>query len=139
MRIAQWNANGLQQHKEVVKLFQNQNQIDILLISETHFTSKNHFTIPGCDLYYTSHPDGTAHGGTAIIIKNTIAYYVQLTICRTSNSSHISTSQRATARYNYSCSILPTAAQFKSGALRSILPNSRPELLTAKIRSRDQD
>ena len=78
MRIAQWNANGLQQHKEEVKLFLNQNLIDILLLSETHFTSKNHFTIPGYDLCCTNHPDGTAHGGTAILLKNTIAYYEQL-------------------------------------------------------------
>jgi len=77
LRIAQWNANGLQQHKEV-KLFLNQNQIVILLICETHLTSKNHFTIPGYDLCYTNHPDGTAHRGTAILIKTTIAYYEQL-------------------------------------------------------------
>jgi hypothetical protein len=56
----------------------NQNQIDILLISVTHFTSKNHFSIPGYDLYYTNHQDGTAHGGTAIPIKTTITYYEQL-------------------------------------------------------------
>ena len=78
MRIAQWNANSLQQHKEEVKLFLNQNQIDILLISETHFTPRNHFTIPGYDLCYNNQPDGTAHGGTAILIKTTIAYYEQL-------------------------------------------------------------
>jgi len=78
LRIAQWNANGLQQHKDEVKLFLNQNHIDILLICETHFTSKNHFTIPGYDLCYTNHPDGTAHGGTAILIKTTIVYYEQL-------------------------------------------------------------
>jgi len=78
LRIAQWKANGLQQHKEEVKHFLNQNQIDILLISETHFTTKTHFTIPGYDLCYTNHPDGTAHGGTAILIKTTIAYYEQL-------------------------------------------------------------
>jgi len=78
LRIAQWNANGLQQHKNEVKLFLNQNQIDILLIGETHFTSKNHFTIPGIDLCCTNHPDGTAHGGTAILTKTTIAYYGQL-------------------------------------------------------------
>jgi hypothetical protein len=53
-------------------------QIDILLISETHFTSKNHFSIPGYELCCTNHTDGTAHGGTAIIIKNTITYYEQL-------------------------------------------------------------
>jgi len=52
-----------------------QNLIDILLISETHVTNKNHYTIPGYDLCYTCHPDGTAHGGTAIIIKNTLECY----------------------------------------------------------------
>jgi exonuclease III len=75
LRIAQWNANGLQQHKEEVKLFLKQNLIDILLVSETHFTYKNHYSIPGYDFCFTCHPDGTAHGGTAIIIKNTIEYY----------------------------------------------------------------
>ena len=76
MRIAQWNANGLQQHKEEVKLFLKQNLLDIL-VNETHFTNKNYFSIPGYDLCYTSHPDGTAHGGTAIIIKSSLAYCVQ--------------------------------------------------------------
>jgi len=75
LRIAQWNANGLQQHKEEVKLFLKQSLIDILLVSETHFTYKNRYSIPGYDLCRTCHPDGTAHGGTAIVIKNTIEYY----------------------------------------------------------------
>ena len=77
MRIAHWNANGLQQHKEEVKLFLIQNLIDILLVSETHFTYKNYFSIPGYELCYTCHPDGTVHGGTAIIIKSTFTYYEQ--------------------------------------------------------------
>jgi len=77
LRIAQWNANGLQQHKEEVKLFLIQNLTDIILVSETHFTTKNYFSIPGCDLCYTCHPDGTAHEGTAIIIKSSLDYCVQ--------------------------------------------------------------
>jgi len=67
-----------QQHKDEVALFLHQNQIDIPLISETHFTSKNYFTIPGYDLCCTNHRDETAHGGTTILIKHTIAYYEQL-------------------------------------------------------------
>jgi len=35
LRIAQWNANGLAQHKGEVQLFLQQNKIDILLVSET--------------------------------------------------------------------------------------------------------
>jgi hypothetical protein len=49
-----------------------------MLISETHFTSKSHFTIPEYHIYHTNHPDGTAHGRTAILVKFTIAYYKQL-------------------------------------------------------------
>ena len=73
--MAQWNANGLQQHKNEIQLFLNLNQIDTLLISETHFTSKTHFAIPGYNLCSTNHPDDAAHGGTAILIKSTTAYY----------------------------------------------------------------
>jgi hypothetical protein len=68
--IAQRNATGLQQHKEEVKFFLYQNKIDILLISETHFTSKNHFNIPDYDLCFTNHPDGTAHGGESYTHKD---------------------------------------------------------------------
>ena len=38
MRIALWNANGLAQHKFELELFLKQQQIDVMLISETHFT-----------------------------------------------------------------------------------------------------
>jgi tartrate dehydratase beta subunit/fumarate hydratase class I family protein len=64
----------LQNHKEEIKLFLNQNFIDIFLISETHFITKNYFSIPRYKLYYTNHPDGAAHGGTAILIKETIEH-----------------------------------------------------------------
>ena len=59
----------------VSSLFLKQNLIDILLISETHFTNTYHYTIPGFDICYTCHPDGTTHEGTAIIINNTLEYY----------------------------------------------------------------
>jgi len=68
----------LQNHKEEITLFLKQNFIDILLISETHFTTKNYFSIPRYKLYYANHPDGTAHRGTAILIKETIEYYEML-------------------------------------------------------------
>jgi exonuclease III len=41
VRIAKWNVNDLQSNKEEIKLFQNQNFIDILQISETYFIDKN--------------------------------------------------------------------------------------------------
>ena len=77
LRIAHWNADGLLNHKEEVKLFLFQNKIDILLVSETHYTSKTHFTIPGYNLCHTNHPDDKANGGTAILIQKTIQYNEQ--------------------------------------------------------------
>jgi hypothetical protein len=47
----------------------------VLLISETHFTERTYFSIPYYKIYTTNHPDGTAHGGTAILIKHTLKHY----------------------------------------------------------------
>jgi exonuclease III len=68
LRIAQWNADGIQNHKEEI-ILQQQKYIDMLLFSETHFTTTHYFRLTRYKLYYTNHPDGTAHGGTAILIK----------------------------------------------------------------------
>ena len=75
MRIALWNANGLTQHKFELELFLKQQQIDVMLISETHFTDKNYLKIYGYNFYHTQHPSGKAHGGTGIIIKSSIKHY----------------------------------------------------------------
>lgn len=76
LKIAVWNANGLAQHIQHIKIFLLKQDIDIMLISETHFTKKSYFKIPKYVIYDTQHPDGTAHGGTAVIIKNTIKHHI---------------------------------------------------------------
>jgi hypothetical protein len=73
LRISLSNTNVLLQHKHVVALFLKEQHI--LLISETHFTAESYFKIPNFRVYSTTHPDGTAHGGNAIIIKQTIDHY----------------------------------------------------------------
>lgn len=75
IKIAVWNANGLINHKEEIIAFINIHNLDIVLISEAHFTERSFLKIPGFTLYVTQHPDGTAHAGTAIIIKNTIKHH----------------------------------------------------------------
>ena len=84
LRKAQWNANGLQ--KELT-IFLKQYSIDILLISETLFTYKIYFGIPSYKLCHTTHPDGTAHAGTAIFIKETIQHYELLKYKEDSNQA----------------------------------------------------
>lgn len=46
-----------------------------MLISETHLIKKHYFKIPTFTVYHTMHPDGTTHGGTAIIMKNNIRHH----------------------------------------------------------------
>jgi hypothetical protein len=46
-----------------------------MLFSETHFIQNSYMRIPHYTIYHTSHPAGTARGGIAIIIKNTIKHY----------------------------------------------------------------
>ena len=75
LKICLWNANGLSQHKLEVEKFLNEENIDIMLISETHFSDKNNFKIKGYILYDTKHPSGKAHGGSAILIKNRISHF----------------------------------------------------------------
>lgn len=76
LRIAIWNANGLSNHKDEIQVFLKSNNIDIILISETHFTNRSFFKIYGYDLICANHPDNKAHGGSAIIIKSSIRYRV---------------------------------------------------------------
>lgn len=70
--ITAWNANGLESRRREVELFLINNEIDILLVSETHLTTKSHIKFPNFTTYSTNHPSGNAHGGTAIIIRNSI-------------------------------------------------------------------
>lgn len=75
LKIAIWNANGLCQHTQEITYFLQLNKIDVMLISEAHYTEKSHIKIPKYCIYYTTHPSGRAHGGTAVIIRQNINHY----------------------------------------------------------------
>jgi hypothetical protein len=68
LQLALWNANGLSQHTEELKTFISFHNVDVMLISESHFAEKIYLKLPN----YTAHPAGTARGDTAIIIKTCI-------------------------------------------------------------------
>ena len=76
LRIATWNSNGLHNHIQEISLFLTTNKIDILLISDSHSTEQTVINIPYYTIYYAHHPDGTAHVGSAIIIKTTLKHFV---------------------------------------------------------------
>ena len=74
LRITQWKANGLANHKPELHQFLHDSNTDILLVSETHFTDRTVFKLPGYSTYHCNHPDGTAHGGVAILIRATLQH-----------------------------------------------------------------
>lgn len=80
LRIAIWNANGLSNHTRETEVFLNTNFIDILLVSETHFTNRSYFFIKGYDLVHTNHPDNRAHAGSCVLIKSSIKYEVMTAV-----------------------------------------------------------
>ena len=81
LKIVTWNANGLSQHTLEIQAYLKSEDIDILLVSETHFTKKSFIRIPNYKVYHTLHPDGSAHGGTAVIIKNKISHFEATHYC----------------------------------------------------------
>lgn len=73
--LAQWNSNGIANHKEELELFLDQHKIDVLIVWKTHLTSKNNFKLYGYACYSNNHPDDKSCGGTAIFIKNRIRHH----------------------------------------------------------------
>jgi exonuclease III len=72
LRIMEWNANGLLQHQHELRAILCTENIDICLIAETHFTKESFIRFQNYNTYHTIHPDNTARGGSAIVIKNNI-------------------------------------------------------------------
>jgi hypothetical protein len=69
-----WNANGIQQRRTELEIFLHEQRIDIALITETHLTQNSTFYIPNYNCYCTHHPNGTARGGTALLIRSTLSH-----------------------------------------------------------------
>lgn len=80
LRIVTWNANGLLHHIQELDIFLNMHNIDICLISETHFTKTSFCKIKGYNCYHALHPENKARGGSAILIKDHIKHNEELKV-----------------------------------------------------------
>jgi exonuclease III len=85
--ITAWNANGLAQRIQEVEVFLNNQKIDTLVVSETYFTERNYVKIPIHTTYVTIDPDGTAHAGSVIIIKQHELAKYQMDLIQATNIS----------------------------------------------------
>lgn len=70
--ILTWNANELNNHSNELLTTLQKNKVDIAFISETHFIDTSTKSFLGFLLFYTIHPNGTAHVVTLIIIRSTL-------------------------------------------------------------------
>lgn len=78
VRIMEWNANGLLQHQQELQTVLDIEKIDVCLISETHFTKESFVRFKGYKVYQTIHPENAAKGGSAVIIRDSIAHYQEM-------------------------------------------------------------
>lgn len=76
IRIATWNINGLSPNIHELETIIKCNKLDVVLISESHTTSSSSYHIEGFKIYHTPHPDGRAHAGSAVVIKENLKHSV---------------------------------------------------------------
>lgn len=74
-KIMTWNANGLLQHKDDLLAILIEHKIDVCLISETHFTKESYFKIRGYKTYHAIHPNNSARGGSAVIVREELNHH----------------------------------------------------------------
>ena len=75
LRIMTWNAHGLLQHKENLIVTLVDQNIDLCLISETHFTTESYIKLRRFEVYHTMHPNNCARGGSTVNIKKEISHH----------------------------------------------------------------
>lgn len=108
LRISVWNANGLCKHTQEIIQFLQIFDIDILLISETHFTSRSCIKVPNYIVYNTLHPDEMAHGGTAIIIRQNVKHHIREEYKQTTRSAGLLHNKRHQNTTSWNHSVLRT-------------------------------
>lgn len=116
-RILFWNCQGVTRKRlELLQLVQQQN-IDVILLNETHLSTNRHFKLPNYFSYYTNKPQTTNKppaGGTAILVHRRIIHH-QIKIdthSLTNTTVHINsgnTELRLSAVYKSPKTILQTA------------------------------
>ncbi|KAL4084338.1 hypothetical protein QTP88_028162 [Uroleucon formosanum] len=74
LSIFLWNANGILNNINELQLTLTENKIDIAMISETHLTQKNFLNIQDYEALRADHPDGSAHGGTVLLVSRRIPH-----------------------------------------------------------------
>lgn len=74
LRIVTWNANGLLSRIHELEVFLEHENIDVCLVSETHFTKESYVKMRDYASYHAVHPSNAARGGSSVLIRKTIKH-----------------------------------------------------------------
>jgi len=75
LNIDVWNADRLANKALELELFVKCHNIDIMLVSETHFCGRSYCKLHGYDIHQATHPADRKRGGSAILIKSCLQCY----------------------------------------------------------------
>ena len=64
-----WNCQGIRPKRKELELYLKENVIDVIALSETFFSKKHNFKIPGYDTIRNDRSTGLK-GGVAFLVKN---------------------------------------------------------------------
>lgn len=77
IRIVAWNANGLTAERKLkLSNYIDFYQIDVVLLSETHFSDTSHFKKREFNVHWVNHPSDNARGGVAIMVRKEFQYFI---------------------------------------------------------------
>jgi exonuclease III len=74
LTILLWNTNGISNNTNELQIALKENNIDIVLITESHLTSNSKFKIFGYDCLQANHPDDSAYASDALLISSKIPH-----------------------------------------------------------------
>lgn len=77
LKLMNWNANGVATRRHELHLFAVDNDLDVLLLSETRLQPNHVFNIPGYQTYRTDRPARGRRnpgGGTAILVHRRVVH-----------------------------------------------------------------
>ncbi|KAM8714568.1 hypothetical protein ACLKA7_000010 [Drosophila subpalustris] len=74
LKIISWNAAGIINKLTELECYIHQNDIDVVVMSETHLTDADTIEIDGYYVYTANHPANTRSGGSAVIINQNIEH-----------------------------------------------------------------
>lgn len=101
-------TSGFYQRSQELRTFLIDKKVDIMLISETYFTERNHIRIPGFTVCDSKRLNGSTHDGTAVLLKYEIRFITRIQIYSPTEDRHFN--RRSNSLSDRFCSLQSKAS-----------------------------